>query len=137
LVICFSAAGCRIMWQEVSEISGLPSIVDFESLGKYWLRGKNYKAFNVLTTAVIWSIWKTRNNLCFQGAVWARMEVLFYTCAKLIRKWMLLCKQEDAMKLETWRRCWKEEAQDHLAWRGTKFQDLRRLMARIRCWLVV
>jgi hypothetical protein len=102
LVICFSAAGCRIMWQEVSEISGLPSIVDFESLGKYWLRGKNYKAFNVLTTAVIWSIWKTRNNLCFQGAVWARMEVLFYTCAKLIRKWMLLCKQEDAMKLETW-----------------------------------
>jgi hypothetical protein len=30
------------------------------------------------------------------------VELVFYTCAKLIRKWLLLCKQEDAEKLETW-----------------------------------
>jgi hypothetical protein len=30
------------------------------------------------------------------------MEVMFFTCAKLIRKWVLLCKKEDAVKLETW-----------------------------------
>jgi hypothetical protein len=42
-----------MMWREASEISGLPSVVDFESLGKLWLGGKNYKAFNALTTAVI------------------------------------------------------------------------------------
>jgi hypothetical protein len=71
-------------------------------LEKLWLRRKNYKVYNVLTTALIWSIWKTRNNLCFQGVVWAKVEVMFYMCAKLIRKWMLLCKQEDAEKLKIW-----------------------------------
>jgi hypothetical protein len=78
-----------------SGISGLPIIIDFESLGKIWLRGKKFKVYNVLSTAVIWSIWKTRNNLYFQGAYWIKVELMFYMLAKLIMRWALLCKQED------------------------------------------
>jgi hypothetical protein len=88
------------MWNVISEIVDLPTITDFESLGRIWLRGR--KAYNVLTTDVVWSIWKTRNNLCFQGACWSRMEVMFYLCAKLIMRWEILCKQEDSEKLEVW-----------------------------------
>jgi hypothetical protein len=96
----FCCCVAQIMWDVVSEISGLPTITDFESLGRYG--GKKFKAHNVLTTAVIWSIWKTGNNLCFQGVCWSRVEVMFYMCAKLIRRWALLCKQEDSERLEVW-----------------------------------
>jgi hypothetical protein len=40
---------------------------DFESLTRWWLCDKKFKNLNVITTAALWSIWKSRNDLCFQG----------------------------------------------------------------------
>jgi hypothetical protein len=42
------------------------NIVD---VGKYWLSSKIYIVVNMVTSAVIWSIWKLRNELCFQKIV--------------------------------------------------------------------
>jgi hypothetical protein len=98
----FSCCVAYNMWNAISEIVDIPLVRDFESLGRIWLKGKQFSAYNVLTTAVIWAIWKMRNNLCFQGVYWSKMEVLFYLCAKLIRRWALLSKQENSEKLELW-----------------------------------
>jgi hypothetical protein len=35
--------------------------------------GKRYCALNIFTSVVIWILWKTRNNFCFQGG---RLEEL-------------------------------------------------------------
>jgi hypothetical protein len=32
-----------------------------------WLRGRKFMALNVCTSAVLWIIWKTRNNITFRG----------------------------------------------------------------------
>jgi hypothetical protein len=51
--------GCCVaysMWNVVSEITDLPIIMNFESLGRIWLRGKKFNVYNVLTTTVIWTI---------------------------------------------------------------------------------
>jgi hypothetical protein len=42
-------------------------ITDFESMAKWWIRGKKFDSVNVIYAAVLWAIWKLRNNLCFQG----------------------------------------------------------------------
>jgi hypothetical protein len=42
-------------------------ITDFESMAKWWIRGKKFDSVNVIYVAVLWAIWKLRNNLCFQG----------------------------------------------------------------------
>jgi hypothetical protein len=34
---------------------------DFESVVKWWLCDKKYKILNVITSAALWSIWKSRN----------------------------------------------------------------------------
>jgi hypothetical protein len=39
LHLFFCCCVAQNVWNVISEISGLPSIVDFESLGKLWLRG--------------------------------------------------------------------------------------------------
>jgi hypothetical protein len=81
----FECCIAQLLWKIVSEISSIPMIKDFESLGLIWIRGKKFRIHNVLTSAVIWSIWKTRNNLCFQGAVWIKVEAMMGMCAKFLR----------------------------------------------------
>jgi hypothetical protein len=67
----------QIMWGVVAKITGLPEILDFESMAKLWLRDKRLKAMNVFSTAVVWCIWKVRNEICFQGACWTEMRKLY------------------------------------------------------------
>jgi hypothetical protein len=58
-------------WKEISEITRLQIGTDFELLvAKLWLLGKKFKVVNALTSAVLWTIWKLRNGLCFQGIKW-------------------------------------------------------------------
>jgi hypothetical protein len=58
---------------------------DFESVAKRWLSAKKYRTLNVLTTVVFWTLWKMRNNLCFQGLSWTGGHVLLRRSAKMLR----------------------------------------------------
>jgi hypothetical protein len=55
------------MWQMATDIMGTEVVHDFVGMAKLWLRGKKYNAVNVFNTAILWTIWKVRNELCFQG----------------------------------------------------------------------
>jgi hypothetical protein len=57
---------CSI-WDIVAEIMGVDVVRDFESLAKWWIKGDNYNAITVLHAVVLWTLWKKRNNVCFQG----------------------------------------------------------------------
>jgi hypothetical protein len=92
----------KIMWQLCSEISGKQLGADFESVAKFWLQDKKIKCLNVFTTAVFWTVWKFRNEMCFQGRMWSGMKVLFGRCARTIRDWMLVQKPEDVLILGGW-----------------------------------
>jgi hypothetical protein len=56
---------------------------DFESVAKWWLCDRKCKILNVVTSAALWSIWKTRNAICFQGMRWTGMRALFIKCARI------------------------------------------------------
>jgi hypothetical protein len=57
---------------------------------------------NVFSSTVIWTLWKTRNDMCFQGACWKSLENLLGRCARLLRNWILLSKPGEVTKLEAW-----------------------------------
>jgi hypothetical protein len=100
--IFFECCVVKLMWEMMSEVTGFPAIADFESLAKCWLNREKLMCLNVTSAAVIWSIWKTRNNMCFQGLCWSKVEMIFSTCARLIRNWMILSKLEERTVLESW-----------------------------------
>jgi hypothetical protein len=100
LHLFFECCVAQLLWKTVSEISALPLIKDFESLDMIWVRRKKFRVHNVLTSAVIWSIWKTRNNLCFQGAVWTKVEAMLGMCAKFLRSWTVINKPKGRVMLE-------------------------------------
>lgn len=58
------------VWRILSEVLGLEIGGNYESVAKFWIANKKHLITNVVSSAVIWSIWKLRNEICFQGVVW-------------------------------------------------------------------
>jgi hypothetical protein len=80
----FNCCVAKCMRQVCSDISRRQLGSDFESV----LHNKNLKCLNVLTTTVLWTIWKFGNEVCFQWRQWTGMKVL------LIRA---LCKDVEGL----------------------------------------
>lgn len=85
---CVVAKQC---WHMFSVLLG--SIVGFDiaNIGKFWLSNKKYVLLNMVTSAVLWSIWKLRNEICFQRSGWKSMEVLLFKIVGLLQNWIVLC----------------------------------------------
>jgi hypothetical protein len=95
-----------VLWENIAEICDKQLGADFESVAKCWLSDKKFRALNVCISTIFSSIWKLRNDMCFQGVGWQRMEVLLRKGARMMQDWRVLSNPQDAEKLET-RRCRK------------------------------
>jgi hypothetical protein len=60
---CVVAKQC---WALFSELLGTRVGSDIIEIGKFWLSPKKYVLVNIITVVVLWSIWKLRNEICFQ-----------------------------------------------------------------------
>ena len=45
----------------------------FECVASLWIANKRYMICNIVSSAVLWVLWKLRNLLCFQGIPWSGM----------------------------------------------------------------
>jgi hypothetical protein len=64
------------LWVELSKILGLEVGNDFESLAKLWLSEKCFNVDNVCNSAALWTIWKMRNDIIFQGDAGQEQKIL-------------------------------------------------------------
>jgi hypothetical protein len=65
-------------------------MLDFESIVRLWLNDKKYKFVNILNAVVLWSLWKTRSNMCFQVSQRMGTRRILALCASSLRSWCLL-----------------------------------------------
>jgi hypothetical protein len=96
----FDCCVANVLCSEISEALGMVVNPDFESVAKMWLLGKNFQHINVCTAAVLWSIWKLRNEFIFQGRSWSGIGELLRRCARMVQDWSMLSKCEDGAHLE-------------------------------------
>jgi hypothetical protein len=98
----FECCVAKVFWQTISEITNVKLGSDFESVAKLWINQKRHGVTNVCAAAGFLSLWKLRNELCFQEIGWTGMDKLLRRCARMMREWRVLNNLEDAAKLETW-----------------------------------
>ena len=90
----FDCVVVKQLWSVLANIFHTQSLDSLEDVGKYWLSNKRNGIFNICTSAVFWSIWKLRNDICFQRTMWQSMTILFHKTAAMILNWELLCPSE-------------------------------------------
>jgi hypothetical protein len=57
------------VWKLVAEVLDVNIGSDYESIAKLWVANKKHLVTNVFSSAVLWTLWKLRNEICFQGVV--------------------------------------------------------------------
>jgi hypothetical protein len=68
LITCyFECIVAKRIWSLISEAVGFKIGSSFESLANSWLCNKRFGVVNIVSSAVYWSLWKLRNDLCFLG----------------------------------------------------------------------
>ena len=85
---CFVA---NLVWPVISDICGVQVGSDFESVARWWLNSKN-PALNVVCVAVLWALWKLRNEMCFQGKTWPGVKDVWRRVAVDLEQWKVLSK---------------------------------------------
>jgi hypothetical protein len=74
----FECVVASAIWSEVSQIMIFPNAhVTFSSIFSLWKDNKKNVVANVVSAAVLWTIWLTRNDLCFSRSVWPGMQVIW------------------------------------------------------------
>jgi hypothetical protein len=52
-------------------------VINFDVIAGLWKNGKHNAVANVVSAAVLWTIWLTRNDMCFNRSLWLGMQVFW------------------------------------------------------------
>jgi hypothetical protein len=92
--VFFDCVVAKQCWCIMSDILGCSVGENMTNVGKYSLSNKKHCLVNMVSSAVIWSIWKLRNDLCFQRYGWRSMEMLLFRISGLLVNWTILCPED-------------------------------------------
>lgn len=62
----FDCVVARQLWAHIAAVFDVHLEPSLESVGKFWLSNKKNCVLNIVSSAAPWSLWKLRNDLCFQ-----------------------------------------------------------------------
>ena len=96
----FECCVAKLVWSSISDLLGVNLGESFESVAHLWLANKRHELTNVFSSSVIWSIWKLRNEICFQGVPWTGIRRLLLMVVKMTRRWVPMLKQELGRQVE-------------------------------------
>jgi hypothetical protein len=88
------------MWNQISMLTGIKLQVNLFSVSSLWICEKTNQVPNIVHAAALWSLWKLRNDLCFNGSGWSCMQVLYLKVAHTLERWKVLCPDGKRSELE-------------------------------------
>lgn len=96
----FECVVVRIMWKIVSDIVQVKIGESYESMAGFWLSNKKFTVLNMISSAVLWSVWKMRNSMWFQQVQWREMNQVWRHIVNMLRSWKILCSEAKVQELE-------------------------------------
>lgn len=84
----------KLIWEFISTCLNLNLGHNFESVARFWLANKKHSVTNAVSSAVLWSLWKFRNEMCFQGRIWMGLKEVWFKIAKMLTGWVPMMKEE-------------------------------------------
>lgn len=96
----FDCCVAKQVWNDLNEISGWPTVKFFLDMASCWLSNKKFLVRNMIYAAVLWSLWKLRNNLCFQNVSWNSSKQVWQMVTSMVVGWKVLCPLKNLPEFE-------------------------------------
>jgi hypothetical protein len=106
----FQCCVAKHVWAAISGWLEREMGEDFESIASLWIANKRHMIRNIVSSAVLWVLWKLRNLLYFQGVPWSGMKKVFAMTGRMLRGWLPMFKLNVQEKLEKIIQLVEEEA---------------------------
>ena len=69
-------------------------------MARWWISNKKNAILNTCCAALMWCIWKTRNDICFQAKMWKSEKDILLKLLRTSKNWPALCKIADLKELD-------------------------------------
>lgn len=98
----FDCCVARKVWSELEGYLSFKLGDSYLDIASCWLCNKKFLVRNMLTTAVLWAIWKLRNSICFQNVGWRNLKQLWQMAWCMLGSWKVLCPVKYLQELESY-----------------------------------
>lgn len=92
----FQCCVAKNVWEIFSGLLNLKIGEDFESVASLWIANKKH----IISSVILWVLWKLRNSVCFQGVLWSGMKNVFAIIGRMLRRWLAMFKLDVQEKVE-------------------------------------
>lgn len=95
--------GCIVaknIWVAVAEVFNFPIPEHIADVPPLWDCNNKISTVGIAVVATIWSLWTTRNDLCFQGATWRDTRIILGKISRLLHFWLILYSEEQVMAMK-------------------------------------
>lgn len=89
----FECVVAKEIWSAATILLERPLGAHLESIASLWVAGKPLDHVNTICSAILWAIWKHRNNMIFNGVPWISVKQIWWMTLNFIRKWRLIFKE--------------------------------------------
>jgi hypothetical protein len=96
----FECVVARKLWEHIARITRICKQVDLLAITRLWICEKTHIIPNIVHAAVLWSLWKCRNDVCFNRRSWSCMQVIYLRVSYTLARWKLLCPEGSRNALE-------------------------------------
>jgi hypothetical protein len=94
----FECVVAKQIWLMLTEIFTGNHISSIDAMCHIWLASNSI--FSITTAAFLWSLWKTRNNMCFQERQWSSLLTVWDRATSMLRRWRPLLKNQHSRLME-------------------------------------
>jgi hypothetical protein len=98
LHLFFDCVVSNLIWKILGCVFPGSHISSIDALSTAWLSGD--PICNIVATAFLVSLWKTRNEMCFQGKKWSSMLVVWDRATSTLRRWRPIYKESRSRLLD-------------------------------------
>ena len=87
----FECVNSNLIWDIISDFFKICRISCISEVASFWKVNKRKPVLNLVIAASLWSIWKLRNEFCFQGRKWKSLDCNIVKLRGILLRWEVLC----------------------------------------------